>query len=214
MHRSRVLHKVLLFALNLVPGGGVDDGRVRVERDLRPLVLLGEVLALVPGHVPPDEDGHDDEGEENDGEDAAQDGGVGLVVRVPDLLLVHVRGWSSLDDVGRVGYGLDAAKVLDDGRAERPDVGRTALLEEQLQGVDVVELDAGDAPGEALGHALVATDVHVLDVVELRVRGGFDVEMELSRLVVVDLEDQGGSGIFTTWDIELRYSNAWVAFCN
>lgn len=82
-------------------------------------------------------------------------------------------------------------------------VGRRVLLEEQLERVDVVELDAADAAREALGHGLVAADVHVLDVVELRVRRLADVEVVLLRLVVVHLTDG-------YWLASLRYFRSFT----
>ncbi len=63
------------------------------------------------------------------------------------------------------------------------DVGRCILLEEQLQGEDVVKLNPGNAPDEPGRHP----DVEVVDVVELGVGGPADLQLAHHRLVVVDL---------------------------
>jgi hypothetical protein len=67
------------------------------------------------------------------------------------------------------------------------DVGRCILLEEQLQGEDVVKLNPGNAPDEPGRHRLVLPDVEVVDVVELGVGGPADLQLAHHRLVVVDL---------------------------
>lgn len=68
-------------------------------------------------------------------------------------------------------------------------------MEEQLEREDVVELDPRHAPNEAVRHALVLPDVHVLDVVELRVGRVFDVEVILARRIVVHVQHDRRAGI-------------------
>lgn len=76
--------------------------------------------------------------------------------------------------------------------AQRLDVARSVLLEQQLQRIDVVELDARHAPNESVGHRFVLANVHVLDVVELCVRRVLDVKVVRLRFVIIDLLRETG----------------------
>ena len=109
-----------------------------------------------------------------------------------DLALVHLGRTTGFLFLGRQGDGLHAAKVLRDGFGNGSDVGQGVFLKQKFEGNDLIELDARNAPHEALRHGLVSTDVEVLDAVELSVRRTLERVLEAVDLglVVVDLHHE------------------------
>lgn len=62
-----------LFSLgHLVARRGLHHRIVRIERRVRALVLLRQVLALVAVHVPPDQDAHQDQQQNEHGKDTCK----------------------------------------------------------------------------------------------------------------------------------------------
>lgn len=74
--------------------------------------------------------------------------------------------------------------------SQRLDIAWSVLLEQQLQWVDVVELDARHTSDEPVRHGLVLANVHVLNIVKLSVGRVLDVKVILLRFVVVDLFEE------------------------
>lgn len=89
----------------------------------------------------------------------------------------------------KIGHRISSATLTSDGF----DVARPVFLEQQFQGVNVVEFHPRNTTDESFIHSFVLPYVHVLYVVELRVRRCFHVEMKLSGLVIVNLETDIGT---------------------
>lgn len=71
--------------------------------------------------------------------------------------------------------------------ADRSDIWWAALLEQQLQWINVIEFHSRYAANEAIIHRFIFTNVHVLNVIELSIRRIFDIEMILLWLIIVNL---------------------------
>ena len=123
-------------------GSTLEDGSVGIKGIVSSLVFPGEVFSLVPVLVLPDDHDHHDDGNEEESQEYAQDGRVGSVVQVLDLLLVDIWWSAGLLLLWRQGHGFDAAEVFSDGLRRGLDVGQRVFLEEQLEGNDFIELDS------------------------------------------------------------------------
>lgn len=69
--------------------------------------------------------------------------------------------------------------------AQRLDVARWILLEHKLQWVYIIELYTRYAADKTVGHGSVLANVHILNIIELRISRSLNIEMVLNGLVVI-----------------------------